>query len=444
MAELLFGSRQIDVQEYHAVCTYLHTTPQEQHYDRLSRYLAEAASRLPPAGGFSRYLAHPRLTRFRIGRLDPVTKWFLPGHPLRHILNGVIALHECDAQGYRELAVAPLGWRAPVAVFGHILGFAINLAVSLPWVAWQWVGYAAGSAPRPADGLAGKRVLITGAGRGLGRDLLSRCLAGGAEVIGILRNRESRDRLQAELPAEARAILLVADLARPGELFAALHASRIAPGTIAIAILSAAIKHDGMSVMSLPELRETFQVNFFAAAELADWLCSSGADGQHLDGALMADSDNSPNPLARAEPIEPLNDARDRGLSSTTRIVLVSSMGRWHGMHFSGGYNASKAAMSIWGESLDMELRQRGGRRFAVTVVEPGIFASEMSQPTSLTRLLFASRQMVADRILSGVLAGRSAIRPPWWFALLTWATCLVGRDFRYRIFTRAKPRADR
>jgi short-subunit dehydrogenase len=51
-------------------------------------------------------------------------------------------------------------------------------------------------------------------------------------------------------------------------------------------------------------------------------------------------------------------------------------MGRWHGMHFSCGYNASKAALSIWGESLDMELRRRAGRKFTVTVVEPGMFAS--------------------------------------------------------------------
>ena len=119
-------------------------------------------------------------------------------------------------------------------------------------------------------------------------------------------------------------------------------------------------------------------------------------------------------------------------------------MGRWHGMHFSGGYNASKAALSIWGESLDMELRQRGNRRFTVTVVEPGIFASGMTRQTPLGRALFASRRKVAARILSGALAGRSTIRPPRWFALLTWAICLIGRDNRYRLLARAKPRVDR
>src|SRR5204863_8480755 len=163
--------------------------------------------------------------------------------------------------------------------------------------------------------------------------------------------------------------------------------------SVAIAIASAGSKHDAASVRSLRGWRETSQVSFVASIERADWLSGSGNAA-----------------------------ARDRGLASTTRVVLVSSMGRWHGMHFSGGYNASKAALSIWGESLDMELRQRGNRRFTVTVVEPGIFVSEMSRPTPLTRMLFVSRKKVAVRILAGALAGRSVIRPPRWFALLTWA----------------------
>jgi len=100
--------------------------------------------------------------------------------------------------------------------------------------------------------------------------------------------------------------------------------------------------------------------------------------------------------------------------------------------------------LSIWGESLDMELRRGSGRRFTVTVVEPGMFASGMTRPTPLTRLLFASRRDVASRIVSGALAGRRVIRPPLWFALLTWGVCLMGRNFRYRLLARAKPDADR
>jgi short-subunit dehydrogenase len=221
---------------------------------------------------------------------------------------------------------------------------------------------------------------------------------------------------------------------------AALQEAQIPADSVAIAILSAGIKHDGKSVLSLPELRETFQVNFYAAVELADWLCGS-ASSLDVASAEKANRDGSEAPVAATSSGDA---AHDRALSSTTRVVLVSSMGRWHGMHFSGGYNASKAALSIWGESLDMELRQRENRRFTVTVVEPGIFASGMTGQTPPTRMLFVSRQKVAARILSGALAGRPVIRPPRWFALLTWAICLIGRNNRYRIFASAKPRTDR
>jgi short-subunit dehydrogenase len=112
-------------------------------------------------------------------------------------------------------------------------------------------------------------------------------------------------------------------------------------------------------------------------------------------------------------------------------------------MHSSAGYNASKAALSIWGESLEMELRKQGTSRITITIVEPGLFASRMTRPTPLTRLLLSSRRQVASRIVSGALAGRKVIRPPLAFALLTWAACLLGRDFRYRLLTRAKRGAD-
>lgn len=90
-----------------------------------------------------------------------------------------------------------------------------------------------------------------------------------------------------------------------------------------------------------------------------------------------------------------------------------------------------------------MELRRYADRRFTVTIVEPGMFESGMTQRTPLARLLFASRRKVAERVVSGALAGRRAIRPPGWFALLTWGVCLAGRDFRYRLFAHARSSED-
>jgi short-subunit dehydrogenase len=411
-AQLLFPLWQIDQPEYRAVCAHLGITPKAQVYVRLSAYLANAPFRFPRPTGFSLFLARPRLTRFRIARLDMVTKLFLQHHPIRHALNGVIALHECDAEGYREMAVAPAGWAAPWSMLGWALGFVWRLAVTFPWLGWQILGYAAGAPFRRKDELTARRILVTGVNRGLGMDLMLHCLEQGGEVVGTVRNAQTLDELKARLPAEAPVRLLIADLSKPRALVAALGEARIPAESFDVAILNAGVKYDGESVLSLANLRDTFQVNFFSTAEFAAWLCA---------------------PATR--------EARG---ADRAALVLVSSMGRWHGMHLVCGYNASKAALSIWGESLDMELRQSGNRRFTVTIVEPGLFESEMSRHTALTRFLFASRRDVASRIVSGALAGERAIRPPVWFALLTWAVCLAGRDFRYHLFTRAKPTVDR
>ena len=161
----------------------------------------------------------------------------------------------------------------------------VNLAIGLPWLVWQWGVYVIGAPFRAADDLAEKRALITGVSRGLGRDLMLRCLEDGAEVIAIVRNVASRDELQAQLPTRARVVLLVADLSVPGTLVTALQQAQIPADSVNIAILSAGIKHEGTSVLSLCELRETLQVNFFAAAELANWLCGAVvATRSRLDG----------------------------------------------------------------------------------------------------------------------------------------------------------------
>jgi len=411
-AQLLFPRWQIDQQEYRAVCAHLGITPKAQVYDRLSLYLANAPFRFPRPTGFSLFLARPRLTRFRIARLDMVTKLFLPHHPIRHVLNGVIALHECDAEGYREMSAAPAGWAVPLSLVGWMSGFVWRFAVTVPWLGARLLGYAAGAPFRRKGELTAKRILVTGVNRGLGMDLMLHCLEQGGEVVGTVRNVQALEELKARLPAQAPVTLLIADLSRPGALVEALEKAQIPAASLAIAILNAGVKYDGESVLSLASLRDTFQVNFFSAAELATWLCAPATQ-----------------------------EARD---ADPVALVLVSSMGRWHGMHYVCGYNASKAALSIWGESLEMELRQSGKRRFTVTIVEPGIFESGMLQYTALTRFLSVSRRDVAQRIVSAALAGKRALRPPVWFALLTWAVCLAGRDFRYRLFSRVKPTADR
>ena len=398
MKNRLFPIWQPDQQEYQAVCAYLGVSPRTHLYEKLSDYLSKAPFRFARPKGFPLYLAKPRLTRFRIARLDLTSKLFFPDHPIRHILNGVIALHECDGEGYAELSAAPSGWTVPVSLFGWGVSFAASVFITTGWLCWYFMLYLAGALLRPTADLTGKRILITGVNRGLGLDLLLNSLEQGAQVTGTVRNRESLDALRTQLPEEAPVQLLVADLSQTGALVKALREGQVSPDRVDIAVLCAGVKYSGVSVLATPRLRDTFEVNYFSSVELADWLYGS---------------------------------------AHRATLVLISSIGRWHGMHSSCGYNASKAALSIWGESLEMELHLAGKQQCKVMVVEPGIFASGMMEQKGVSSLLFASRRELATRILSGAQQGKKVLRYPFWFALLTWTVCLGGRGLRYRLFAR-------
>jgi short-subunit dehydrogenase len=407
MTDNLFPLWQVDRQEYDAVCAHLGLVPIASVHVRLNAYLGEAPSRFPAPRGFSRFLARPRLTRFRVARLDLATRLIDRGHPARHLLNAVIALHECDAGGYAQMSASPIGARLLPSLAAWGIGFGLSLAITLPWLAVQFIRYLPTTLGASRVDLDGKRILIIGAARGLGLDLALECLERGAEIVGTVRSEASRKAVQSWLPAGVRARLLVSDLSSPGALITALTQAAIDPRSLALVIHCAGVKHDGISVLSLAELRDTFTVNFFSAVDLARWLCATGAVG------------TATNP--------------------GTALVLVSSMGRWHGMHSSAGYNASKAALSIWGESLAMELRHAEPSRISVTTVEPGLFESGMTRRTGIARFLFVSRRKVASSIVDGALAGKRILRPPFWFALLTWAICLAGREWRLRLLSRAK-----
>lgn len=406
----MFPHWQADETEYAAACAHLGLTPDPALYARVSAHLARMPFHAPRPAGFALHLAKLRRTRFSVARLDQATRLLFPAHPARYLLNAVIAVHECDGRGFRELSRSPTGAAVWPALAAEAARFGLGLLLTLPWLAWHGAGYALWAPWRRGVDLGGRRVLVTGGGRGLGRDLALHCLERGAAVAATVHTAASRDELVESLPAEAPLTVVVADVERPGALAAALDAAGIDPRSVDVAIACAGVKHAGASALSLGDLRRTFEVNLFAAAELGAWFCGPAA---------VSPSETRP-----------------------AALVLVSSMGRWHGMHESGGYNASKAALSIWGESVEMDL-QRAGLRATVTIVEPGLFASDMTRPAGPARWLLASRREVARAIVDGVLAGRRSIRPPAWFALLTWSVLPGGRRLRARLFGRVKPGRD-
>lgn len=399
----LFPDWQVDRDEYARVCRYLGQEPNDALFARLDRHLARAPFVNPPLRGLQAALAGLTLTPFRIARLDMASRLFYPQHPIRHVLNGVIALHECTAEGYRALSRAPTGAAAWFAIMGWLARWLGSLMLTLPWLGMRTLMWRTSAWFAPRGELAGSQVLLTGVARGLGRDLMLECLGRGARVIGIVRTEASRRTVLGGLPAEAPVVLLVADLSSPGAAAAVLDAAGVDPDRIDVVIACAGIKHESRTVLALDAVRETVQVNFLAAAEVVAW---------HIAG---------------------------RAAHRPARVALVSSMGRWHGMGATAGYNASKAALSIWAESLELELPRQGEGAATITVVEPGLFESDMARPHPGRAFLFAPRRTIARRILEGALAGRPVVRPPFWFAVLTWTLCLAGRRTRARVLSRAK-----
>lgn len=396
---ILFLTWQPTYAEYTTVCRYLRLTPQPQLYARLLSHLAEAALTQPPLSAWARHLSRGRRGRFWLACMDLVSRLFMPTHPVRFWLNTTLALHECTAQGHAELSRVPRGWWLWLTLPWWCGVLAATALLAGGWLMYRGLGFGLrlGWSHR-ADTLAGRGVLVTGASRGLGWDLAMLALERGARVYAVIRDHRHLPEAAKHLPAKAPIQWIEADLAVPGALTQALQSANIQAATIDYALLAAGVKHDATSVLDEAALRQTIQVNLYANVEFAAWYHAHARRG---------------------------------------RIVLVSSMGRWHGMPATGGYNASKAALSIWGESLDMELTARAMP--AVLIVEPGLFASGMVHARGLQGLLSLPRQEVAQRIIEAALQGRRSLRPPLWFAWLTWGLCLTGRRLRAHVLRQAR-----
>jgi 1-deoxy-11beta-hydroxypentalenate dehydrogenase len=400
----------LDPALYRSLCRYLGLCASEGLYDKVARALQLRAAAQPPGRGFAFWLAELRPCRLTLGFLDTWTRLLWPAHPWRQRLNAVLAVHECDATGYREMMTVSAGrLRAWLGLAGIGLGFAFNLAAGGLWLLLQGVGYAlfGGGMRRETRYFAGRTVLVTGAARGLGLALTARLLALGARVMAVARPGAGLQALESQVREagwDGRLRLLRADLAQPGTLDQALD--QAADWPLDTVILNAGIKEEAPLPQGLEALRRTFEVNVFAA-------------------------------MATVKRVTPELLASGRG-----HLVFISSQGRWHGMARSGAYNASKAALSLLAESLLMDLGEEGRRRMRVTTVEPGLLRTGMIQPGSLQDRLAVDPAPAASRILRAVARGRGSYRFPLGFTLLTTLMVLLPLSLRVRVLGGVKPPA--
>ncbi len=185
--------------------------------------------------------------------------------------------------------------------------------------------------------LAGRRVLVTGASSGIGRQVAAAVAAEGGRVAVLARR-------QAELEAladEIGGVAVPADVADTAAVPAAVDAAADALGGLDAVFNAAGVLRPGTVADTDPKVwRHTFDVNVLGLLEV-----TRAAIG-HL---------------------------RDAGGGD---VVNVSSMsGRRLNSAELGVYGASKAAVHMLSEGLRREL---AGDRIRVTVLAPGLVATDL------------------------------------------------------------------
>jgi NAD(P)-dependent dehydrogenase (short-subunit alcohol dehydrogenase family) len=204
--------------------------------------------------------------------------------------------------------------------------------------------------------LAGKRVLISGAGRGLGRTLVGAFLAAGAsEVLAGTRNDEARDSLQREFPERVTPVQL--DVTSDADVDAVARL-----GTVDILINNAGIAGYGNPLtMSFDDVERELAVNYLGVLRLT----------RAIVPAMIAQRDGM--------------------------IVNVATAFAKVNLPLVGSYCATKAALLSLGQAMRAHLADDGVR---VITVMPTTFDSDMSRGANVPKM---TKEFVAAEILAAI-----------------------------------------
>jgi NAD(P)-dependent dehydrogenase (short-subunit alcohol dehydrogenase family) len=240
--------------------------------------------------------------------------------------------------------------------------------------------------------LDGRRVLVTGAGQGIGRKTAERLVSRGARVALVDRDADTVRQAADELGPQARAF--VADVTDADALERAVHEAADAFGGLDVVVANAGIATR----------------------------CSSTVEGY------------SPDELERVMAVNVTgawNTARAglRHLRTGGRLVIVASVYAYANGAFIAPYAASKAAVESLGRSLRVELAARG---IGVTLAyfgpvdtgfarafdeDPVGIAAQDAFPAALVHRI--TPEHAAAALVDAVARGRSrVITPRRWVAL--------------------------
>jgi len=188
--------------------------------------------------------------------------------------------------------------------------------------------------------LNGKKALITGAGRGIGKAITDCFLAAGAEIWGL--GTKEPDNLKERIEQAAGKLHWISvDLGKLNEVDAVIESAVKESGGFDILVNNAGITKDNLSFrMSLEEWQKVIDVNLSAAFFVARTV------------------------------------ARDMIRKRTGSIINMSSIIGIHGNGGQANYAASKAGLIGLTKSLANEVASRGVR---VNAIAPGFIETDMT-----------------------------------------------------------------
>ncbi len=178
---------------------------------------------------------------------------------------------------------------------------------------------------------------VTGAGRGLGVDIVQQALAAGHAVVATGRNPEAV--VQAIGPHE-NLVVIALDITDPEQAIAAAQAAVDRFGRIDVLVNNAGNFYAGyFENISADQFRAQMETNFFG-------------------------------PLNVTRAILPVMRAQRSG-----QVITISSLAGVIGQEFVVAYAASKFALEGWMESLRFDVAPFG---ISTMLVEPGFFRTEL------------------------------------------------------------------
>ncbi len=220
--------------------------------------------------------------------------------------------------------------------------------------------------------LAGKTALITGAGRGIGREIALRFAREGAAVVLLARTAAELDAVAAEVQAQGgRALALPADVTSEASVGGAVSEAVESLGPIDVLVTSAGV----------------YSVARFLDQSLADW---KRIFDVNVHGTFIATQAVLPGMLER---------------HNGRIIAIASTAGKW-GTRYQSAYNASKHAVLGLTKCLALETAEAGVR---VNAICPAFIDSPMveQQLPNLARILGSDVDAARGALLGRIPIGR-------------------------------------